>query len=354
MRKKTKKRSAKSGTPPGTLLHIGEKKTEQVKITVVDYDEAHYTEQEIVNIGDCLAFKDKPTTTWINITGIHQLDIIEKIGGVFGLHPLLLEDVVNTEQRPKIEDFEDYLFVVLKFLSYKKHEEVIEPEQISIIIGLNFVISFQEIDLEIFHPIQERIRNGKGKIKKSGADYLAYTLIDTIVDNYFILLEILGDRIDRIEEELISYPTTDTLQKIHALKKEMLLVRKSIWPLRVVVNTLEKTEPPLIRESTEIYLRDVYDHTIQIIDTIEAFRDIISGMLDIYLSSVSNKMNEVMKVLTIIATIFIPLTFIAGIYGMNFHYIPELEWRWSYFAVLLVMGIVGISMVFYFWKKKWL
>jgi len=354
MRKKTKKRSAKSGTPPGTLLHIGEKKTEQVKITVVDYDEAHYTEQEIVNIGDCLAFKDKPTTTWINITGIHQLDIIEKIGGVFGLHPLLLEDVVNTEQRPKIEDFEDYLFVVLKFLSYKKHEEVIEPEQISIIIGLNFVISFQEIDLEIFHPIQERIRNGKGKIKKSGADYLAYTLIDTIVDNYFILLEILGDRIDRIEEELISYPTTDTLQKIHALNNELLLVRKSIWPLRVVVNTLEKTEPPLIRESTEIYLRDVYDHTIQIIDTIEAFRDIISGMLDIYLSSVSNKMNEVMKVLTIIATIFIPLTFIAGIYGMNFHYIPELEWRWSYFAVLLVMGIVGISMVFYFWKKKWL
>lgn len=348
-----KKRLRKAGLPPGTLVHIGKKKTDKVRITIIDYDGEKFQEKEAKRIKECFPFKDKPTVTWINLYGIHQLEIIEKLGEHFKFHPLLLEDIVNAEQRPKMEDFEDYIFVVLKMLHYDKKNEIM-AEQISLILGFNFVISFQEIEGDVFDPIRERIRNGKGRIRRMGADYLAYALVDAIVDNYFIILEKLGEKIELLEEGLVTNPTPETLHAIHNLKREMIFMRKSIWPLREVVSGLERGESALIRESTRVYLRDVYDHTIHVIDTIEGFRDMLSGMLDIYLSSISNKMNEVMKVLTIIATIFIPLTFIAGIYGMNFQYMPELEWRWSYFAVWIVMLTIGISMVFYFRKKRWL
>lgn len=355
MPKLVKKRSKKTGLPPGTLIHIGDKKTENVGMTLINYDEAQYKEREIKKIEECFPFGDKPTVTWLNINGIHDAEIMEKIGEYVGLHPLLLEDIMNTDQRPKIEDFGDYIFITLKMLyccNEKKNE--IEIEQVSLILGINFVISFQEREGDVFNSIRERIKRGKGKMRKSGADYLAYTLIDAIVDNYFVILEGTGEKIEEMEEKLITNPTPKTLQGIHNLKRDMIFLRKSVWPLREVVSGLERTESSLIKKSTGIYLRDVYDHSIQVIDTIETFRDMISGMVDIYLSSISNKMNEVMKVLTIIATIFIPLTFIVGIYGMNFAYMPELQWHWGYFGVIFIMAVVTIIMLIYFRKKKWL
>ncbi len=349
-----KKISKKAGLPPGTLVHIGEKKVERAKITIIDYDEAQFQEEEIERVEECFPFRDKPNVTWINIDGIHQVAILEKLGKHFDLHPLLLEDIMHTEQRPKMEDFGDYIFVVLKVLYWDEKDNEIKPEQVCLILGSNFVISFQEGAGDVFNPIRERIRKAKGRIRKMKADYLAYALVDTIVDHYFIIMEKLGEKIEGMEEELVTNPTPETLQAIHTLKRELIFLRKSVWPLREAVNSLERGESSLIYESTGIYFRDVYDHTIQVIDTIETFRDMVSGMLDIYLSSISNKMNEVMKVLTIIATIFIPLTFVAGLYGMNFKYIPELEWHWGYFAVLFVMVTIGFGMVMYFRNKKWL
>jgi magnesium transporter len=349
-----RKSKQKAGLIPGTLVFTGEKKAEKVRIRIIDYDETQLEEKEAETVEECFPFKDKPTVTWINIDGLHDLELIEKIGKQFGLHPLVMEDIVNTGQRPKLEDFEDHVFVVLKMLYYDQKKNELEEEQISLILGENFVISFQERVGDIFDPIRERIRTGKGRVRKAGADYLAYVLIDSIVDNYFVILEQIGEKIEDAEQELAVNPTLETLQAIRAFKKEMIFLRKSIWPLREVVNALERGESSLINESTLIYLRDVYDHTIQIIDTVESYRDMLSGMLDVYLSSISNRMNEVMKVLTIFASIFIPLTFVAGIYGMNFAFMPELGWRWGYFGVLLVMAIVAIALIVYFKRKRWL
>jgi len=355
-RRKTSKKFGlrkKVGLPPGTLVHIGERKAEKARIGIIDYDQKNFEEKEPEKIEHCFAFKDKPSVTWINIDGLHQVEIIEKIGAHFGIHPLVLEDILHTGQRPKTEDHGDYIFTVLRMLYYDEEEEEIIGEQISVILGPNYVISFQEREGDIFNPIRERIRNGKGRIRKAGADYLAYGLLDAIVDHYFVILENLGEKIESLEEELVTHPTPETLQMIHKLKTTMISLRKSVWPLRELIGGLERGESPLITESTGIYLRDLYDHTIQVIDTIETFRDMVSGMLDIYLSSVSNRMNEVMKVLTIIATIFIPLTFIAGIYGMNFKFMPELEWHFGYpLALLVMLSIVGL-MVIYFRRKRW-
>ena len=348
------KKRKKAGSPPGTLIHVGETRAETVKITVIDYDAESCREREIQQIEDCFYLKDTSTVTWINISGLHQIETIEKIGKHFELHPLLLEDVLHTNQRPKIEDFGEYLFLVLRMLFCNGVKDEIESEQVSFFVGSRYVISFQEKEGDVFDPVRERIRHGKGRIRKCGTDYLVYTLIDAIVDHYFINIEKTEEKIDLIEEEVLTNATPETLQKIHTIKREMIFMRKSVWPLREVISTFERAESPLVKETTTIYLRDVYDHTVQIIDTIETFRDVISGMLDVYLSSISNKMNEVMKVLTIIATIFIPLTFIAGVYGMNFKYLPELEWKWGYYSVWLFMLAVGISMGLYFKRKKWL
>jgi len=349
-----KRISKKVGLPPGTLIHIGEEKVEKTKITLLDYDELHFQEKEMETIDECFPVKDKPTVTWINVDGLHRAEILETIGDYFRLHPLVLEDILNTGQRPKVEDFGDYIYIVLKMLHSEDTNGEIVEEQLSLVLGPTFVISFQEREGDVFDPIRERIRNGRGRIRKMGSDYLAYALIDSVVDNYFIALEKLGEEIEFLEEELVTNPTTETLQVIHDLKRELVFLRKSVWPLREIISGLERGESTLIRESTGIFLRDVYDHTIQVIDTVETFRDIVSGMLDIYLSSVSNRMNEVMKVLTIIATIFIPLTLIAGIYGMNFQYMPELGWRWGYPMVWLVMLAIGALMLVYFRRKKWL
>ncbi len=349
-----KKRKSKIGLPPGTLIHIGEQKIEKVKFTVIDYNEKEYTERELESLEECYPYLEKPTVTWLNVDGLHNLDIITELGNHFYIHPLVLEDIVNTDQRPKLEYFEKYLFIMLKMIYQNEKDKKIEQEQVSIILGHHFVISFQEKEGDVFNVIRDRIKKSKGRIRTMGADYLAYSLIDAVVDNYFLILEKFGEELEVMEDELLEDPVPETAQKIHELKRELIFLRKSVWPLREIIYGLERGESPLIQKSTSIFLRDVYDHIIQVLDSVETFRDTISSMLDTYLSSLNNKMNSTMKVLTIIATIFIPLTFIAGIYGMNFQFMPELVWRWGYPTVLSVMCILGVCMFFFFKKKKWM
>ncbi len=348
------KRGKKTGLPPGTPVFIGDKKIETAKVTVLDYDENQVQERELKTVGECATFKETPTITWINVDGIHDVGFIQELGEIFELHPLIIEDIVNTQQRPKMEESEDYIYVVLKMLYLDNEKKETQIEQVSVVFGKNFVISFQEREGDIFEPIRERIRNGKGRVRKMGADYLAYALIDAVVDHYFIILEKDGEKIEELEDKVVADPEPATLQEIHRLKREMIFLRRSVWPLRELVNSMERIESSLIQKTTRIYLRDVYDHTIQVIDTLETYRDMLSGMHDTYLSSISNRMNEVMKVLTIIATIFIPLTFIAGIYGMNFEFMPELKWRWAYFGVWGVILVIALVMLIYFKRKKWL
>ncbi len=347
-----KKMSKKAGLPPGTLVAEDAKDAGPTKITVIDYDETSYEEKELEAVTDCLLFREKPTVTWVNVDGVHCVEVIEELGECFGLHPLVLEDIANTEQRPKTEDFGEYLFVVLKMLDYEEGEVI--TEQVSLVLGPNYVLSFQEREGDVFDVVRERLRNAKGRIRKYGPDYLAYALLDAVVDNYFVILEQIGEKVGSLEEDLVEDPKPETLQSIHEMKREMIILRKSVWPLREVVNGLARGDSKLVHQSTDLFLKDVYDHTIQVIDAVETYRDVLSGMLDLYLSTVSNRMNEVMKVLTIIATIFIPLTFIAGIYGMNFQFMPELGWHWSYPLVWLVMLIAALSMVIFFKRKKWL
>jgi len=354
MPKLIKKISKKRGLPPGTLEYTGEKISKKVKITVIDYNEKNFQLKEVSKIDQELINLEKSTVRWINVDNISLKDIVEEIGNQFELHPLLLEDVMNPEQRPKVDDFERYLFITIKMLNWDQEKREILSEQVSLILGPNYVISFQERELDMFDPILERLKTRKGQIRKMGSDYLTYTLIDYIIDNYFIILENIGDIIEDMEDELITNPSPVTLQSIHNLKREIITLRKSVWPLREVINKLQRIEVPIIKNTTKIYLRDVYDHTIQIIDTIESYRDIISGMLDIYLSSISNRMNEIMKVLTIISTIFIPLTFLAGVYGMNFKYMPEIEAPLAYPLLWIIMIIITIIMVIFFRRKKWL
>ncbi|MBT8491158.1 MAG: magnesium/cobalt transporter CorA, partial [Deltaproteobacteria bacterium] len=303
-----RKASNKAGLPPGSLVHVGEKKAEDVKITIMDYDQTSFMEKEVENVEECFPFEETPTVTWINIDGLHHVEIVEKIGKYFKIHPLIQEDILHTGQRPKMEDFDEYILIILKMLYYDEEEDTVRSEQISIILRSNVVISFQEIPGDVFNALRERIRKGKGRARRMGTDYLAYAMIDSIVDHYFILLEKFGERIETLEEELAQDPQPETLQAIHNLKQEIIFLRKSVWPLREVISGLERAESPLIHDNISMYLRDVYDHTIQVIDSVETYQDILSGMLDLYLSSVSNKMNEVMKVLTIFASIFIPLT----------------------------------------------
>ncbi|RQW78710.1 MAG: magnesium/cobalt transporter CorA [Methanothrix sp.] len=336
-----------------------EKPADMPKITVIDYGDQHYHEMEAKDVSECFAFKNKPTVTWINIDGLHQVDVLEKLGNCYGIHPLVLEDIL-TDQRPKIEDYDDYIFIVLKMLYYEENgddelgDSKIDMDQVSIILGPNFIISFKEKEVDVFNPLRERLRTAKGKIRKQGADYLAYSMIDSIVDHYFVIMEKLGDRFEDLEDAVVSNPEPGILPTIYNLKRDMLFLRKSVWPLREAISRMQRTDSPLITETTKIYLRDVYDHTIQVIENIETFRDMSASLLETYLSSLSNKLNEVIKLLTIISTIFIPLTFLAGLYGMNFRFMPELESQWGYPAVLILMLLVVVIMMAYFRKKEWI
>lgn len=345
--------SMKRGLPPGELLHVGTAPEGPVSISVLDYNESDIDERADETPDDCIPFRDSATVTWINVDGVQDLRIVERFGEIFGLHPLTLEDIANTQQRPKLEEFENYIYIVLKMPLYDLTTGETSDEQVSFVLTPGCVLSFQEKPGDVFDPIRDRIRTGRGRIRKSGADYLLYALLDAVVDGYFVLLEAIGERVESIEEELAREPSQEIMRTIHGLKRETILIRRAIWPLREVISALSKNESPLIEDTTVLYLRDVYDHTIQVIDTIESLRDMLSGLLDLYLSSVSNRMNEVMKVLTVIATMFIPLTFVAGIYGMNFQHMPELAWRWGYPAVWGVMIAMLVVMLSFFKRKRW-
>lgn len=344
-----------SDLPPAPLPEEEERRPEGPKITVIDYDEYHYHEAEVKDASECFVFKEKPTVTWINIDGLRQVDILERLGACYGIHPLVLEDIL-TDQRPKIEDYESYIFIVLKMVYYdeKKEEDTIDFDQVSLIFGPNFIISFKEKEVDVFDPIRERLRTGKGRIRRLGTDYLAYSMIDAIVDHYFVIMEKLGERFEDIEDAVVANPDPSTLPEIYNLKRDMLFLRKSVWPLREAISKMQRLDSPLISEATKIYLRDVYDHTIQVIENIETFRDMSASLLETYLSSLSNRLNEIMKVLTIISTIFIPLTFITGIYGMNFEYMPELKSSWGYPAVVTILLVAALIMLVYFRRRSWI
>jgi magnesium transporter len=353
-RKLLRKTSHKAGRPPGTLMHVGEPRTAAIHIRLMDYTAENLVERQLGDATDCLACRDSSSTSWIDLDGVHRFELLEQLGADFGLHPLVLEDIVNTEHRPKVEDFDHYLFLVLKMPRFEAASATVRLEQVSLVLGPSFVLSFQEQPGDVFEGIRQRLRTARGRIRKMGPDYLAYALLDALVDSYFAILENLGGQIERLEEELIVRATPATLTAIHHFKREMILLRKAVWPLRELVAGLRRAESPLISQATEIFLRDVHDHAVQIIDTVETLRDILSGLLDLYLSNISNRMNEVMKVLTIIATVFIPLTFLAGIYGMNFEHMPELHWRWSYPLLWLAMLAMAGGMFRFFKRKGWL
>jgi magnesium transporter len=343
-----------AGLAPGSLVHIGDKKTEAVTIHAFDYDEKHVAEKTIADPAECKPFRDSPQVTWVEVVGLHEPKVIETLGQLFGLHPLIQEDILNTEQRPKAEVFDDYIYITLKSLTEDKETRSVGIEQVSLIVGSNYVLSFQERPCAVLDSVRERIRTGKGQVRKMGADYLAYRLIDAIVDNYFVVMENLGERSEAVEDKVLVDGHEETLHEIYVLKREIILMRKAVWPLRELIGVLQRGETNLIRKTTQVYLRDVYDHVIQAIDTVETFRDILSGLMDIYLSSISNRLNGIMKVLTMIATLFIPLTFLTGLYGMNFAWMPPKDQVWGYPAILVLMASVAIGMLVFFRRKRWL
>lgn len=354
IKKVNKKRSVKSGLPPGSLVHIGDTPGELVEVKIISYNQTDIKEFSVQKLEGCLLPPAGDTVTWVNVEGVHDVEVIRRLGDCHAFHPLVLEDIVNTVQRPKIEDYGDYLFIVMRMLRPGK-EQNLSSEQISLILGPDYIFTFQEgIKGDTFDPVRERIRASKGKIRSMGSDYLAYTLIDAIVDGYFSVLEELGERVVDLEEQLALTPEQSTLHLINELKKEIIFLRRAVWPLREAISFLERGDSQLLSSSTRIYFRDVYDHTVQVIDTIETYRDLLSGMLDLYLSSISNRTNEVMKFLTVIGTIFMPLTFLVGVYGMNFKHMPELEWHNGYFVLWGVMIIMTLLMVAYFRKRNWL
>jgi len=351
---KIKKRIKKIGLPPGILIQ-SEEIHPDATISVIDYDKDSFREKTVDKIEECFVFKDQPTITWINIDGTQHMSILEKVGECFNIHPLVLEDIMTMGQRPKIEYYDNYVFIVLRMVYLDKDTKAMVDEELSLIIGNNYLISFQEKPGDPFHVIRDRIRNGLGKTRKMGSDYLAYCLMDVVVDNYFFILEKIGEALEIIEEETLENPTTDTLQKIHETKRELIYFRKFIWPLREVVSSFNRNESEHVQSTTQIYVRDLYDHVIQLIDSIETFRDITASILEIYLSSISNKMNVIMKRLTLITTIFMPLTIVAGIGGMSEWSMitgPD-HWMISYPLFLLGLVIIGFISFLIFKKKGW-
>ena len=342
------------GLPPGTPVFVGEQQSEAVKITLYDYDDAHTERRIVQSIEECFPYKDLPSVTWINVDGLHDVAMLERLAHDYGLHPLTIEDIVNTQQRPKVEFFDNYIALNLKMYTFDINTYELDIDHVSLVLGKNFVLTFQERQGDLFDAIRARIQYNKGKIKKGGADYLAYSLLDAIVDGYFKVLDRIGDEIEDIEEKLFTNPESSILQDLHDLRQELIFFRKTVWPLRTIMNELDRQETELIEDSTSVYLRDLYDHVVQVIETLETFREMLSGHLEVYLSTISNKTNEIMKFLTIIGTIFIPLTFIAGVYGMNFKHMPELEWRWGYYLIWAVMIGIGVALLAYFRKKNWI
>jgi magnesium transporter len=349
-----KTRQKKLGLAPGSLVFTGDAKTEPTKMSVLDYDVNEFQEYELDKPEGAFPFKDSPSISWLNVDSVHDVDIITRIGDHFEIHPLVLEDILHTSQRPKVEEFDGYLYIVLRMLYYDEKGIDLRSEQVSLIVGPTYVISFQENTGDVFDPVRNRIRSAVGRIRKKGSDYLAYALLDVIIDHYFSVLETMSYQTEELDATIMLDPSPSAMHRIGTLRRELILLRKAVWPVREMLGQLEKSESKFINKDIRPFLRDAYDHTIQAIDIVESLRDMISVLRDSYQSVLSNRMNEIMKVLTIISTIFIPITFIAGVYGMNFENMPELHSAMGYPIALVAMFLIGLSLAGYFRWKKWI
>ncbi len=349
-----RKRVKKTGRAPGSLLYTGENPHKKPQITVINYNAKDFHQVTGTRFEECFTEQKTDVTTWINVEGLHDTALIKQICKQFGLHPLTIEDILNVDQRPKVEEFPSYLFITLKVLLWQQVSQTFSIKQLSIVLGKNFILSFQEVDTTLFDALVQRLEASTNqRLRKQGADYLVYRLIDIVVDAYFLVLEALGETIEQVEKQIISAPHPQSTRMIYRLKQQLLLLRKAIWPMREAINHLLHNEDNLVTKYTRVYLRDVYDHAMQAIDALEISRDMLSSMLDMYLSSLTNRMNEIIKTLTIISTIFIPITSLASIYGMNFTYIPGLHWHYGYVTMVSMMGLIALALMIYFWKKKW-
>jgi len=347
-----------AGAAPGTLVHSGARKVDEVRLRILDYEEGRLDERRVESVEELFGFRDSGSVSWINVDGLHDVELVRELTDHFGLHPIVQEDIVQVGQRSKVEEYDEYLYVVVPMLSWVDGENGatghVEEEQLSLLLGPRFVLTFQERYGDVFEPVRERIRSSNRRIRSRGPDYLAYALIDAVVDRYFHVLERMGERTEELELKVLDDPEPETMTRLHTLKREMLVLRRAAWPVRDTVNGLIRGESPLLEDPTRVFLRDVYDHAVQTIDTLESLREVVSSTIDLYLSHVGHKQNEIMKVLTVMASIFIPLTFLAGIYGMNFEWMPELGVRWAYPVLLGVMLTIGLGMVAYFYRKGWL
>ncbi len=345
------KKNSNIGLPPGTLVYNGPSTNERVKITLIEYNETEFFEQEFYDLSECMKNVKPNMTKWLNVEGVHRLELIEKIGKHYDIHPLTLEDIVNVDQRSKFEEYDNYVLCIMKMITF---DTEVHAEQLSLILHENTVISFQEPHGgDAFDIIRSRLRQAKGRVRKLGSDYLFYALIDAVVDSYFNIIEKIGDAVEEIEEEIMNNANKNSLIKLYQLKRELIFLRKQVWPMRDMISNMIRSESDFISKNTQIFLRDLLDHSTRIIDTVETYRDLLSGIMDVYLSNTSNRMNEVMKVLTIMSSIFIPVTFIAGVYGMNFEFMPELKSPYGYAITWLVMIGVMVGQIIYFKRRKW-
>lgn len=349
-----KRYSRKVGLPPGTLIYVGEERSEPIVINLIEYNESSCRESTIGKYEECKSLNEPNTVTWLHIQGIHEVEHVREMGQHFDIDTLVLEDIMNPTQLPKIEQYDEFIFLIIRTLKFDPDTNNLSEEPINLIVGNNYVISLQESGEGLFQTIKNRIENQQGRIRRMQAGYLAYALIDLIVDNYFVVVEQISDTIELVEEEAIANPTPDVLKRINSIRRQLLLLRKPIIPLRDVISEIQSREIEIFTEDTYPYFNDVYDHILQIIHTLETLRISASSLYDTYTSALNHRMNEVMKVLTLVATFFIPLTFIAGIYGMNFQFMPELKMQWGYPIILIVMLSIGIVMFIYFKRKKWL
>ena len=339
---------------PGTVTYVGKKQPVHTSLDIIDYSKIRFDRFNTDNIEEAFNYKETGSITWINVNGLNNTESIVKIGEHYKLHPLIQEDIVSTNQRPKIDEYDDYLYIVFKMLYYSEQGDFIN-EHVSMIVGKDYVITFQESDEDVFDSVRDRLENSKGRIRNAGTDYLMFSILDAVVDNYFNVIETLSSKIEIIEDQLFEDSVESGItQDIQEIKKEILRIRKAVVPLREVINRMEKTDTTLIEDRTRNYIRDLYDHIVQVNESVDIYREMIWGLMDMYMSTISNKMNEVMKVLTIMATIFIPLTFMAGIYGMNFDNMPELHAKYGYFYLLGAMVIVFFALLWYFRRKKWI
>jgi magnesium transporter len=343
-----------AGAAPGTVIHAGRPRVEQVTFEVMHFDADHFDERHPTSLEACFPWPDGSGVTWLNIDGVHDVQQLYRLGELVDVHPLVLEDVASTGQRAKLEDYDSQLYIVLRMLRHNDETGQIDEEQLSLVLGPQYVISVQEAPGDVFDPVRDRLRQAKGRIRRSGADFLAYALMDAVVDAYFVAVEKLSDRIESLEEQVLKEPGHPAISEIHRIRGELLIMRRAVWPLRDLFNSMVRDESSLIGTETRVFLRDAYDHAVQVIDTVETLREIVSGLMELHMSSVSNRLNEVMKVLTIIATVFIPLTFLVGVYGMNFRFMPELSWRWAYPALWAVMLLIAVAMLVQFRRRSWL